>query len=75
LIGHQAINATKEFLMLLFIGEPNQCFQRHVVAEKVVAAEVQDQRVHEALNQTKDIGAATPMNLTEVSLLFDRTLN
>jgi len=53
----------------LLIAEPDQRFVRGLVAEPVIAADLEDLGVDEALDRPEDIGVASPLNLAQQALL------
>jgi hypothetical protein len=69
-VGHdlpgQRLDAPKELLVLeLFIAEPNERLEGHLVPEDVAAPELEDLRVHPALDEPEHLGVGAPLHLAE----------
>ena len=53
----------------LFVGKADQCFQRVLIAEPVVAAHLQDLGRDEALDQAEHVGVRASLHLAQQALL------
>ena len=59
-------------MLQFLIAEPNQRFERDLVAEPVIMAQFQHLGIDEALDQPKDIGVRSPLDLADESLFAGR---
>src|SRR6516225_8785822 len=67
------IDAAEQGLVLqLLIAEPHQRFERNLVAECVIAAQLQDLGVDKPLDQPKDIGVSASLNLAHKASFIRR---
>ena len=72
LAGH-ALEAAEHLLVLEFlVGEAHQRFERDLVAEPVLAADLQHLGADEALDQAEDVGVGAALDLAREALLGRR---
>ncbi len=67
--GH-LLEPAEQFLVLqLLVGEAHQRLERHLVAEPVVAADLEDLGADEALDQREHVGVGAALDLRQEPLL------
>jgi len=59
-------------VLQLFVAEPDQRLECHLIAEPVVAAQLQHLGADEALDQPEHVGVGAPLDLAEINLLVRR---
>ncbi len=59
-------------MLQLFVAEPDQRLECHLIAEPVVAAQLQDLGADVALDQPEHIGVGAPLDLAEIHFLVWR---
>ncbi len=56
-------------MLQLFVGEANQCLERRLVAEPVIAAHLEDLGAYETLDQAEDVGVRASLDLRQQAAL------
>ena len=59
-------------MLQLLVAEPDQRFERDLVAEPMVAAQLQDLGADKALDQPEHVGVGAALDLAEIALLVRR---
>ena len=68
-----ALDAAEELLVLeLLVGEAHQRLERRLVAEPVVAADLEDLGADVALDQAEDVGVGAALDLAQQPSLVGR---
>src|SRR5215469_3490861 len=57
-------------MLQLLIAEPYQRFERGLVAEPMIAAQLKDLGIDKTLDQAEHVGVGAALNLAEIALLF-----
>src|SRR5262249_53582620 len=73
LTNHCVDPAEQRLMLQLFIAETNQSLECNLVAEPMIVAQFQDFGVDEALNEPKDVGIGTALDLTHEPLFIGGT--
>ena len=73
LTNHCVDPAEQRLMLQLLIAEPDQCLERNLIAEPVIVAQFQNFGVDEALDQAKDVGIGTALDLTLRTAFHRRT--
>jgi hypothetical protein len=77
-VGHvradHGLDAAEQFLVLEFlVAEADQRLERDLVAQPVIAADLEHLGVDEALHQAEDVGVGAPLDLADQPLLVQWT--
>ena len=65
-LGHEPLDAAEQLLVLqLLVGEADQRFERGLIAEPVVAADLEHLRADEALDQAEHVGVGAALHLAQ----------
>jgi hypothetical protein len=70
--GAHELDAAEELLVLdLLVAQAHECLQRRLVAERMLAADLEDLRADEALAQAEHVGVGARLDLAhEARLAF-----
>src|SRR6185312_839582 len=72
-LADHRVDAAKQRLMLqLLVAKSYQCFECNLTAEPVIAAQLQDLGIDEALDQAKDIGVGAALDLAHETFFICR---
>jgi hypothetical protein len=70
LTDHRIDPAEQRLMLQLFIAEPDQRLERNLIAEPVIVAQFQNFGVDEALDQSKNVGIGTALDLAHEPLFI-----
>ena len=59
-------------MLQFLVAEPHQRFERDLIAEPVIVAQLQDLGVDEALDQPEDVGVGAALDLAHEALFVER---